>query len=107
MNLYARAALLFVGLSFATPAIADDCSLRLLASLDMVPTDEPRILMPANINGTQVQLLIDTGSGLSSISQKAVDVLKLKPQATDWQSYDLYGNMSQQFVSSTRCKSGP
>src|SRR6185312_13971232 len=87
--------------------MADDCSLRLLASLDMVPTDEPRIMMPANVNGTQVQLLIDTGSGLSSISQKAVDVLKLKPQATDWQSYDLYGNMSQQFVSLDTLQVGP
>lgn len=63
--------------------------------------------MPANVNGTQVQLLIDTGSGLSSISQKAVDVLKLKPQATDWQSYDLYGNMSQQFVSLDTLQVGP
>src|SRR5690242_14997451 len=98
MNFCTRAALVLVALAFATPALADNCRLTQLASIDMQPTsDDDVVLVPASINGAHVQLLLDTGGGVSNVTEKTVEALKLTPQESDTKLLDLYGNASRRF----------
>lgn len=99
MNLHARIALFFAALSFTTPALADDCSRLIeLASLDITHTRGDLITVPATINGTSVQMLVDTGGGISSVSAKLVNTLKLTRQDAAVKTLDMRGNASRQFV---------
>jgi hypothetical protein len=50
------------------------------------------------LNDTTLPLLVDTGGGFSSLSEKAVNALGLKPRESRVESRDLYGNVSEQFV---------
>lgn len=99
MNLHARAALIFAALSFATPSLAEDCGgLVQRASLDMTPTRGAVILVPATFNGAQMQMLLDTGGGISSVSQKTAKALNLSPHESRIKTLDLRGNASQRYV---------
>jgi len=99
MNLHTRAALMFAALSFATPSLAEDCGgLVQRASLDMTPTRGDVILVPATLNGAQMQMLLDTGGGISSVSQKTVKALNLSPHEARVKTLDMRGNASQRFV---------
>jgi len=99
MNLYARTALIFVALSFATPALAEDCrNLVQRASLDMTLMRGDAILVPAILNGAQMQMLLDTGGGISSVSQKTVKALNLAPHEVAVKTLDMRGNASQRAV---------
>jgi predicted aspartyl protease len=108
MNLHARAALIFVALSFASPALADDCS-RLVqrASLDMTLTRGNAILVPASFNGTPVQMLLDTGGGISSVTQKTVKALNLSPHEAAVKALDMRGNASRRYVQLDEFALGP
>jgi predicted aspartyl protease len=97
MYLHARAALLFMALSFTAPALAEDCSLKAVASLDMLPSAH-RILVSASLNGTEMPMLVDTGAGVSSVSDKTVNALGLTRQESQLKSLDMYGNASREFV---------
>lgn len=98
MNHCVRVALLFAALSFATPARADSCKLKLLTSLDMVSPDDPRVLVPGAINGMQAKFLVDTGGGVSTVTKKTVETLKLASQEADGKLLDLYGHASDRYV---------
>ena len=106
MNLHARAALLFAALGFATPAAAEDCSLKSLASLDMLPS-EHRIIVSASLNGTKTPMLVDTGAGFSHLSDKTVTALGLTRQESQVKSLDLYGGASREFVRLDTIELGP
>ena len=108
MNLHARAALIFAALSFAPPALAEDCGgLVQRASLDMTTTRGDVIFVPATFNGAQIQMLLDTGGGISSVSEKTVKALNLSPQEARVKTLDLRGNASQRFVRLDEFALGP
>jgi predicted aspartyl protease len=99
MNLHARAALMFAALSFATPSLAEDCGgLVQRASFDMTLTRGNTILVPASFNGAPMQMLLDTGGGISSVSQKTVKALNLSPHEVAVKTLDMRGNASQRAV---------
>ena len=108
MNSCARIALAFAALSFATPALAEDCgNLKLLTSLDMQATRGGTLLVPAGINGTQMPLLLDTGGGVSSVTEKTADALHLSHLDSRLKTLDMRGNASQQFVRLDTLELGP
>ena len=108
MKLHARAALMFAAMSFATPALADDCGgLVQRTSLDMTLARGDAILVPAIFNGTQMQLLLDTGGGISSVSQKTVKALNLTPHEARVKTLDMRGNASQRYVQLDEFALGP
>ena len=99
MKLHTRVAWFFAAWSFATPALADNCSnLKQLASLDMQPTRGDVILVPVSLNGTEMPMILDTGGGISSVTQKTADALQLKRQDAGVRALDMRGNASQQYV---------
>ena len=59
-------------------ALADDCGpLKQISSLDMTVGPGGGFLVPASINGTTQQMLLNTGGGITSLRQDAVDALGL------------------------------
>ena len=88
-----------IGLLFATPAGAEDCShLLLRASLDITPTRAGTVFVPVMINGTETHMLLDTGGGVSSLSVRTVKALNLTRRDAAMKLLDLTGNASRQFV---------
>ena len=66
-------------LAFGTAAQAENCTLKQLASLDMVESEQDRLVVPATINGTKGKMLVDTGGIMSAIFSDAGQRLGLKP----------------------------
>jgi len=69
--------------AFASPALAEDapdCRLTLYASLDMLPGDPHRILVPVTLNGHNETLIVDTGTPFSMLTESAVNALGLPRQ---------------------------
>src|SRR4051812_23300127 len=83
-------------------AWAQECTkpLRMLDSLPLTPMSarDPRFTIPVSINGTEVPFLFDTGGALPSISQKAVDDLKLRTRESDVQLFGVGGKRSNQYA---------
>lgn len=93
-----RSALTAAALALATPALADNCHLTQLASVDMQPLSRDNVvLVPASINGKQVHMLLDTG-GLSGLSEKTVEAFNLARQDSYVKALDVGGNASRQMV---------
>jgi len=80
----------------AQAADASACKpLRLINSIKMTTNaDRSRFYVPVQINGTPKNLLLDTGGGMTQISQDAAKELKLDETYTKLNSRDLYGNWS-------------
>jgi predicted aspartyl protease len=72
-------ALCALALGFAaTPALADGCNLKMLASLTMTPLGPGgRVSVPVGINGADRPMLLDTGGGITNISETAAKALQL------------------------------
>ena len=64
----------------ATAAFADDCRLDRVAAVDLLVTKDGQVQIPVKINGIQVQIGIDAGSGLSGIWSGATAALNLQPK---------------------------
>ncbi len=84
---------------YCAPAQAADAAsckpLQLINSIKMTTNaDRSRFYVPATINGTQKNFLLDTGGGLTQISHDAAKELKLEETYTRLVSQDLYGHTS-------------
>jgi predicted aspartyl protease len=86
--------ILAASITLIDPTFAEDqCpKLALVSSNDMHIGNDGRIYISAEINGTPKSMLIDTGGGLTEISQAAVDELKLH---THRGNYELIGVSGQ------------
>ncbi|HET7085057.1 MAG TPA: retropepsin-like aspartic protease [Rhizomicrobium sp.] len=83
-----------------TAALAEDCGpLKQIASLDMVPGPGASFLVPASINGTPQQMLLNTAGGITSLRQDAVERLGLHSiDASHIKLLSSNGNTSQSYV---------
>ncbi len=59
---------------------ADDCRIERLAAVDLAVTSAGRVQIPVELNGIRVQMIIEAGSGLSSIWSGAAAPLNLEPK---------------------------
>jgi predicted aspartyl protease len=67
----------------ATAAIAADCGqLRLLNTVQMVPTSSGLDIVPLQVNGSDQQFLFDTGGNTTMITREAAEKLHLRIQPT-------------------------
>lgn len=80
--------LLFV-LTALSPALADDCSLKEFASLDMGNVDG-RIVVSVTIGGKEFHFLVDTGGVYSSIDKDVASALGLTIRPLDKRYFELY-----------------
>ena len=80
--------------SLAGPVRADTCSLGLIASLDMTILPDGRFTVPASVNGTTVNLLVDTAGVFSELSNARVDSLKLEKKPTGQEVYGAGGKIT-------------
>jgi predicted aspartyl protease len=71
---------------------ADDCRLALAASLDIDPAYPHRVVIPAELDGTAVKMLVDTGGVVTMVGQDTVEKFKLRriglPRTTIVAGYD-------------------
>jgi len=58
-------------------ALAEDCPLKQISSIDMTVGPGGGFLVPVSINGTSQQMLLNTGGGITSFRQDAVSALGL------------------------------
>lgn len=68
--------LLVIVIAIATPARAD-CQMNPAATLPLLPSE--RLVVQASIDGTTVQMGIDTGAGISAVTPETVATFKFKP----------------------------
>jgi predicted aspartyl protease len=67
----------FAVLFFLSSALAEeDCRLTLAASVPMDPSNRYRVLIPAELDGKPLRLLIDTGSPFTGITHHAAERLQ-------------------------------
>ncbi|HET7085055.1 MAG TPA: aspartyl protease family protein [Rhizomicrobium sp.] len=81
----------------ATHAQAQNCDLKLVTRVDMLPL-ENRMEVPVSINGIPKLLLLDTGGVVSQLSPDAVKDLKLAFHETGGRIYDASGIYSHGMV---------
>jgi len=60
------------GLALAAPAGADQCGLKLFASVDMIDNGAGAIMVPVTLNGRETAMFIDTGAFWSGVALSAV-----------------------------------
>jgi len=78
----------------AVPARAENCSLGLIASLDMTILPDGRFTVPASVNGTTLNLLVDTAGVFSELSNASVETLKLEKKPTGHEMYGVGGKIT-------------
>jgi len=98
--LFSAACAFFLSANLARAADAPDCKpLQLLNSIKMTTNaDRSRFYVPVTINGAPKNFLLDTGGGLTQITQSAVNELKLEGTFTRIIMRDLYGHASDRAV---------
>lgn len=64
--------------SFGAAKAEQDCRLQLAASLPIETKHAWRVIIPAEVSGQPVRLIVDTGSGHSALSQAAADRLGIR-----------------------------
>ncbi|HEY4076930.1 MAG TPA: aspartyl protease family protein [Rhizomicrobium sp.] len=84
----------------AGAARAEDCGpLKQVASVDMTMTPDGRVLVPVSINGTPQQMMLSTASGITSLTNAAVNTLSLHAiDGSNVKQLDSTGNASQSYV---------
>ncbi len=86
---------------------AEDCSLKQMASLDMVGASESRIVIPVIVDGTPRKFLVDTGGAYSEISDALVTELGLHKQAISGEVYSVSGTVLRTAVTVPSLLIGP
>lgn len=80
---------------FAAPAVAAECSLRILASVPMQSTTDRTIMVvPVTIDSSNKKLLLDTGGRISQLSKATVHALDLPVATSETELIDLAGDTS-------------
>jgi predicted aspartyl protease len=80
--------------SLASAVRAETCSLGLIASLDMTILRDGRFTVPASVNGTTVNLLVDTAGVFSNLSNARADALGLDKKPTGHEMYGAGGKIT-------------
>jgi predicted aspartyl protease len=88
---------LALALLAATPSWAQDCTLTLVTSVDMLLLDN-QPMVPVTINGTSKLLLLDTGGVSSQVTRETVKDLKMVPYEAGARLYDASGQSSSSAV---------
>lgn len=80
-------------------AQAQDCGLKMAASIQMKPIHDGRaMLIPIKIEGTERNLLFDTGGYMSQITAAVAEELKMEYRKSMLELYDVSGNKSDRYV---------
>jgi len=82
---------LAVALAAAPAAAAEDCSLKMLTSVDTTATASGGMLVPVTMAGAKKQLLLDTGGFFSEITPQLAKELGLTPRSSAVLQYDVSG----------------
>jgi predicted aspartyl protease len=84
----------FLSTVLSVGANADECGpLKIIASVDMkTEPPDPRFYVPVALQGQQKYMLLDTGGGLSEITQGTVDSLGLSTHKSTIREFDVSGN---------------
>jgi hypothetical protein len=90
--------LAFAILAAAGPVQAQDCTLKQMASMDMISLDSTRPMVPVTINDAPKLLLLDTGGATTQLSPETVSELKMPLHNTRGQLYDVSGHVSHSYV---------
>lgn len=88
--------LLAAGLPAA--AMAQDCGLKQVTSLDLLMPNSSRALVPVTVNDVPKIFMLDTGGYTTQISPAAARDLNMKFYRTNTELHDVSGNISQDFV---------
>lgn len=76
----------------AHSALADCPPLKILGSADLAPTENKlAVFVPVTIEKTDKLMLLDTGAGWTTITQRAVDELKLDTRSVPINLYNVSG----------------
>jgi predicted aspartyl protease len=70
--------LLFLA-ALSVPALADECSLKLIASVDMTALPGGRYMVPVSINGMPNNMLLNTAGGITSLRRDSAEAMGLHP----------------------------
>jgi predicted aspartyl protease len=79
-----------------SPASAEQCQLKLIASLDMIENPYGELLMPIGIAGTSQTMLLDTAGASGSLTVEVADVLKLKHKDMS-AAVSVYGSLGEKY----------
>ncbi|MGQ0741775.1 MAG: aspartyl protease family protein [Alphaproteobacteria bacterium] len=85
-------------LAATSPALAADCSLKILASIETARNASGGMLVPVTITGAKKTLLLDTGGYFSEITPQATDQLGLKRRNIGIFQYNAWGHPVTQRV---------
>jgi predicted aspartyl protease len=91
--------LAILGASLSSPALAQDCKpLQLIDTIPMTTLPgETRRTVPVSVDGTPLNLLLDTGGFATSVLPRAADKAKLHIQkSSDIKLYTIEGNSTSQ-----------
>ena len=101
-SIIAWCAAIFFTLVSSSIAHADDCTLKLLASLDLkLAGDVSMPLVPVSLSGQSKYLLLDTGSAFNMIAPKTADELSLKRKKGYFEVFDVSNDSSSEYVTSS------
>jgi hypothetical protein len=88
-RIFAFAAL--VGVSLTATASAENCSLGLMAALDITMMPDGRFAVPVSINGTTHEFMVDTSGVFSALAEESAHKLGLKEIETPMELYGVKG----------------
>jgi predicted aspartyl protease len=93
-------ATLVFALGLAGPAIADDCSLKEAASLDMTMDHSDRVIVQLAIAGKPRNFLVDTGGVVTEIFQDVADQLGISTHTIGQEDeiYDVSGGRMKRYA---------
>ena len=92
VRLFAFAAALGAGLFCLDPALAaDNCNLQRYLGLPMTIDEAGLVTVPFNVNGEQLNLMVDTGGIFSMMTDRTAARFKLRPQMMHYQWMTLFG----------------
>jgi hypothetical protein len=91
-------ALLVAGCAFGTAAYAQNCSIKLQATVDMLMLDPLRPMVPVTINGVPKLLLLDTGGFTTQLTRETAKELGMKTREGRIELRDVSGNVSRDYV---------
>lgn len=80
------------------PAMAEDCTLKIAASVDTVSGANGAMLVPMTMEGGNKLLLLDTGGVFSELTPQTVAELGLSPHHIGTMQYDVAGNAIKNVV---------
>jgi predicted aspartyl protease len=91
---------LAAGVIFAGPAMAEDCTLKQLASLQMADNFPGRVVVTATINGAPHPFMVDTGGLVTELYDDVVQKLGLTSSTINpnVEIYDTSGNLRRRYV---------